>query len=271
MLFRSDDDNDGIPDLEEKQMGLDPLVADYDNDGYNDSIDEFPKDPTEWVDTDGDGVGDNSDKFPTVKFYHSYGQAAVHLLIGLVILGVIGFSVRMGMGRTEKPEADDSTDEVFEIGGVEVRISADDILEDEPEPEPETEPEPEFTPPVAMFDLETAQQSSADEAEDEPAAESVGYDLTHEAEAEAESLDSASFDSEPEPAEPAEVGDFDLGELLETAPPPTPRIEAPADAQINEHGQKVWRDAEGDVWVQNPDGSLLKHNVLTGAWEPYEQ
>ena len=269
-----DDDNDGIPDLEEKQMGLDPLVADYDNDGYNDSIDEFPKDPTEWVDTDGDGVGDNSDKFPTVKFYHSYGQAAVHLLIGLVILGVIGFSVRMGMGRTEKPEADDSTHEVFEIGGVEVRISADDILEDEPEPEPETEPEPEFTPPVAMFDLETAQQSSADEAEDEPAAESVGYDLTHEAEAEAESLDSASFDSEPEPAEPAEpaeVGDFDLGELLETAPPPTPRIEAPADAQINEHGQKVWRDAEGDVWVQNPDGSLLKHNVLTGAWEPYEQ
>lgn len=267
-----DDDGDGIPDLEERQMGLDPLVADYDNDGYNDSIDAFPKDPTEWVDTDKDGVGDNSDKFPTIKFYQSYGQAAIHLLIGLVVLGVIGFSIRMGMGRTEKPEAEDSTHEIREIGGVEVRISAEEMLEDdEPAPEPEEESEPEFTPPVAMFDLETAQQSVADEADEEPVTE-TGYDLTDEAEAEEEALGFGAeeeVESEPEPS--ADVGDFDLGSLLETAPPPAPRIEAPADAQTNEHGQKVWRDAEGDVWVQNPDGSLLRHNVLTGGWEPYEQ
>jgi K+-sensing histidine kinase KdpD len=64
---------------------------------------------------------------------------------------------------------------------------------------------------------------------------------------------------------------FDLGALLEAAPPPAPLIEAPADAQINEHGQKVWRGADGNVWVQNPDGSLLRHNELTGAWEPFEQ
>jgi len=38
--------------------------ADYDNDGYDDDVDDFPEDATEWIDTDSDGVGDNSDLFP---------------------------------------------------------------------------------------------------------------------------------------------------------------------------------------------------------------
>ncbi|MEJ2284428.1 MAG: fibronectin type III domain-containing protein, partial [Desulfobacterales bacterium] len=36
-------------------------VADSDNDGYNDSVDAFPNDSSEWLDTDGDGVGNNAD------------------------------------------------------------------------------------------------------------------------------------------------------------------------------------------------------------------
>ena len=264
----TDDDGDGIPDLEEQKLGLDPLIADYDGDGYNDSVDVFPRDPNEWIDTDGDGTGDNSDKFPTVKFYQTYGQAAVHLIIGLIILGVVGFSVRMGFGgRIEKPEADDSTHEIREIAGVEVRVSADDMFADEPEAEPDPEPITDFTPPAAMFDLGVAERSVANNSMEEPIAEPVGMDLTHEAEVEEEAL--MQLQEDPEPIE--EVSELDLDSLLATAPPPKPRIEAPPDAQTNEHGQKVWRDDEGDVWVQNPDGSLLRHNVLTGAWEPYEQ
>lgn len=38
--------------------------GDSDGDGYPDSSDVFPDDPTEWMDSDGDGVGDNSDAFP---------------------------------------------------------------------------------------------------------------------------------------------------------------------------------------------------------------
>lgn len=38
--------------------------ADSDEDGYEDDVDAFPEDPTEWLDTDGDGVGDNADVFP---------------------------------------------------------------------------------------------------------------------------------------------------------------------------------------------------------------
>lgn len=38
-----------------------PEDPDTDGDGYPDSEDAFPLDPTEWADADGDGVGDNSD------------------------------------------------------------------------------------------------------------------------------------------------------------------------------------------------------------------
>ncbi len=43
---------------------LPPVSSDSDGDGYNDDVDVFFNDPTEWKDTDHDGYGDNSDAFP---------------------------------------------------------------------------------------------------------------------------------------------------------------------------------------------------------------
>ena len=40
------------------------VVADSDSDGYNDTVDAFPHNSSEWKDSDGDGVGDNADAFP---------------------------------------------------------------------------------------------------------------------------------------------------------------------------------------------------------------
>ncbi|UCF11913.1 MAG: hypothetical protein JSW06_07675 [Thermoplasmatales archaeon] len=37
---------------------------DTDGDGYNDNVDEFPNNSSEWIDSDKDGYGDNSDDFP---------------------------------------------------------------------------------------------------------------------------------------------------------------------------------------------------------------
>ena len=37
---------------------------DSDGDGYDDSVDTFPNDSSEWKDSDNDGMGDNADKFP---------------------------------------------------------------------------------------------------------------------------------------------------------------------------------------------------------------
>ena len=76
-----DDDNDGVAN----ELDLCPSTTagasvdlngcaldqkDSDNDGYNDNVDAFPYDPTQYSDMDGDGYGDNasgnsSDAFPT--------------------------------------------------------------------------------------------------------------------------------------------------------------------------------------------------------------
>ncbi len=44
-------------------------INDEDGDGYSDTKDAFPNEPTQWIDSDGDGFGDNSegvnaDRFP---------------------------------------------------------------------------------------------------------------------------------------------------------------------------------------------------------------
>ncbi len=56
-----DDDNDGLTDEEELEIGTNPKEPDTDNDQVKDSVDVFPKDKTEWQDTDQDDLGDNKD------------------------------------------------------------------------------------------------------------------------------------------------------------------------------------------------------------------
>ena len=56
-----DDDNDGVSD-EIDACPLDPSgVADSDSDGVCDSSDDLPEDPTESIDSDQDGIGNNAD------------------------------------------------------------------------------------------------------------------------------------------------------------------------------------------------------------------
>ncbi len=62
-----DDDNDGTNDDVDdcpRTSGTSSLgtvlgCADFDNDGYSDTTDEFPTEPTQWFDADEDGFGDN--------------------------------------------------------------------------------------------------------------------------------------------------------------------------------------------------------------------
>jgi len=61
LYIDKDTDGDGIPDLNDN---------DIDNDGYNNSDDEFPEDATEWLDTDKDGIGNNADKDDDNDGYH---------------------------------------------------------------------------------------------------------------------------------------------------------------------------------------------------------
>ena len=75
-----DDDGDGVPNESDlcpntsagsavDQYGCALSQKDSDGDGYNDDVDAFPSDATQWSDMDGDGYGDNAsgnmaDDFP---------------------------------------------------------------------------------------------------------------------------------------------------------------------------------------------------------------
>jgi len=76
-----DDDNDGVANEADlcpntatgavvDQYGCALAQKDTDGDGYNDAVDDFPADRTQWSDMDGDGYGDNAsgnnpDAFPS--------------------------------------------------------------------------------------------------------------------------------------------------------------------------------------------------------------
>ena len=59
-----DSDGDGLKDGEEVAMNTDPLSVDSDGDEVDDGMDAFPTDPLETEDSDRDGVGDERDIAP---------------------------------------------------------------------------------------------------------------------------------------------------------------------------------------------------------------
>jgi hypothetical protein len=56
-----EEEND-LLDIEEAEMGTDPLLYDTDEDGVNDKDDAYPLDPTKSKDFDGDGIADEMDE-----------------------------------------------------------------------------------------------------------------------------------------------------------------------------------------------------------------
>jgi hypothetical protein len=71
-----DDDGDGLSDLQEADLGTDPLNADTDDDGVNDFTDTFPLNISESVDTDSDGIGNNADTDDDGDGYSDAEEAA---------------------------------------------------------------------------------------------------------------------------------------------------------------------------------------------------
>jgi len=53
-----DDDNDGLSDIKEAELGTNPYYWDSDGDDFGDDWDQMPLDPNSFEDTDGDGIPD---------------------------------------------------------------------------------------------------------------------------------------------------------------------------------------------------------------------
>ena len=53
-----DDDNDGLSDIKEAELGTNPHYWDSDGDEFGDDWDQMPLDPNSFEDTDGDGIPD---------------------------------------------------------------------------------------------------------------------------------------------------------------------------------------------------------------------
>jgi hypothetical protein len=78
----TDDDNDGLLDIDEENLGTDPLNPDTDGDGYNDDIDKYPLDedkyrePTDW------------EKMPFIGEYEQ-SFCINFLIIGIIMLIIL--------------------------------------------------------------------------------------------------------------------------------------------------------------------------------------
>lgn len=78
----TDDDNDGLLDRDEEDLGTDPLNPDTDGDGYNDNVDKYPLDedryrePTDW------------EKIPFIGEYEQ-SFCINFLIIGIIVLIIL--------------------------------------------------------------------------------------------------------------------------------------------------------------------------------------
>lgn len=112
-LTDTDDDNDGLLDIDEFVMKTDPLDSDTDGDNVDDGTDQFPLNSREWEDTDGDKIGNNADldddedgypdsidAYPTDPSRHSKdaGDDNSYLILGLIgIIIVVVLIIAMWM------------------------------------------------------------------------------------------------------------------------------------------------------------------------------
>ncbi len=115
-----DQDDDGVPDVDDA-FPFDPSESvDSDGDGWGDNADEFPADALEWRDTDMDGKGDNSDMYPldptdgtqyvdvtdeleeVVEEDVDYTTEATYMLVmavSLVVLGLLMFTQKWAANK----------------------------------------------------------------------------------------------------------------------------------------------------------------------------
>jgi parallel beta-helix repeat protein len=128
-----DDDNDTLSDVEESELGTDPLLADTDGDGHNDNVDLYPTDPLKY------------------KEETEPGQEGIWIGIIVIIIVIFLVIILLGIKRAKKAKIAKEEEEfkVKELSKRQKAKLAKDLYGDlpviepkEPLEQPPTEPQP---------------------------------------------------------------------------------------------------------------------------------
>ena len=288
----TDDDGDGWLDSIELICETDPMLSqsipldtdsdlecdlidtDDDNDNYPDNGDWRPLDGSEWVDTDNDGIGNNADT-------DDDGD-------GLSDIDEIKYGTNPLLADTDNDGYIDS-DDIFPNDTSEWEDSDGDGKGDNSDSHPGLkyfQNDFQFVLSIlvsisilviigflGVIGLRKNKLDERDASEEEKPTIEVDYDYegmpTVNEIGNQELTDVESKDEKPVVEEMRNTSHIDA--LLEELPtPPKPqKITPPEGTPVNEYGQKVWADETGQVWCQNSDDSILRHDAATGGWVQY--
>ena len=235
-----DNDSDGCNDFEEDE--------DDDNDGFPDLQDALPLDSTEWNDNDMDGIGDNSDTDDD-----NDGSSDIE-------------EDERNTSATD-PDSDDDgfMDGVddFPLDPFEWEDSDLDGVGDNGDAfpnDPDRQEAEESTTMLIFVALVSVVVIGA----------LGGLLIIRRRGQNDESLFALSGDSGMENNEAKIYSNVSVpGSTSVTSEEiRTDSISPPSDAKMNENGQLVWVDESGNVYCQNPDGTILSFDQNTGSWGP---
>ena len=228
-LETHDSDGDGAGDNSDAFPNDPNELLDSDNDGVGDNSDMFPLDPLENYDSDGDGVGDNSDSHPNFKYFQNDFQFILAVSAGILTLVIFGY-----------------------LGVISLRRSGTDEEDNKDEKKP-------------VIEVDYPHEGNREINDSAMGTPNLSVNLESDVKPE------VSDNLEPEEVVKEERDTSHIDELLNELPsPPKPKtITPPEGTPVNEYGQKVWADETGQVWCQNSDNTLLRHDAATGGWIQY--
>jgi hypothetical protein len=287
----TDDDGDGWSDSMELICETDPMLSqsvpldtdsdlqcdlvdtDDDNDDFSDIEDWSPLDSSEWLDTDNDGIGDNADT-------DKDGD-------GISNIDEIKFGTNPLLADTDNDGYLDSED-IFPTDISEWLDSDGDGKGDNSDSHPDFkyfQNDFQFVLSIlvcisiliiigflGVIGLRKNKSDGIEEQEEKPVIEVdyayEGMPVVNDTENQ-EVTDVESADEKTMTEDVRNTSHIDA--LLDELPtPPKPqKITPPEGTPINEYGQKVWADETGQVWCQNSDESILRHDAATGGWVQY--
>ncbi|UCH88840.1 MAG: right-handed parallel beta-helix repeat-containing protein, partial [Thermoplasmata archaeon] len=132
-----DPDHDGLTNVEEYELGTDPFSEDTDNDGYDDSEDEFPLDPNKWKSVDTQDKGEKGEDKSMIWI------AIIIIIIIVVVLLTMFILIKKDILRFDFLSDSDSGQSDMQRGGP----PGSGPPRHPPPPTPPETPPPETPPP----------------------------------------------------------------------------------------------------------------------------